>query len=191
MISGILLAAGSSTRMAGQNKLLLPVKGENLFSKMLRALEHSKLDELIVVLGHDYKKMSQHCNSNMIKLAINGNHLEGQTTSIKTGLQLVNPSSEAVMICLADMPLLTEVHIDDLITAYSYGKILRPMNKKVPGNPSIFPKVLFDEIFDCRDRDGCRSVIQNNPLLLEVYETVSPAYFTDIDTPTEYAKFAT
>jgi molybdenum cofactor cytidylyltransferase len=175
--------------MGAQNKLLLSVNGEMLFVKMLHALQNSNLDELIVVLGHDYKKMIQHCNSNRLKLAINGNHLEGQTTSIKAGLQLVNPSSDAVMICLSDMPLLDETHLNELISSYSYGRILRPMNGKIPGNPSIFPKELFAQIFDCSDTDGCRSVIQKNTKLLDVFETLDPAYFSDIDTPSEYAKF--
>jgi molybdenum cofactor cytidylyltransferase len=190
MISGILLAAGNSKRMGDKNKLLLPVKGETLFVKMVRAMENSKLDELIVVLGHDYKRMIPHCNSNKLKLAINGNHLEGQTTSIKAGMQLINPSSDAVMICLADMPLITEEHLNTLISTYQDGKILRPMNEDVPGNPSVFPKALFTQILDCPDKDGCKSVITQNNQLLDVFESKNPAYFSDIDTPSEYAKFA-
>lgn len=190
MISGILLAAGNSTRMGDKNKLLLTVEGEELFVKMLRALENSKLDELIVVLGHDYKKMIPHCNSSSLKLAINGNHLEGQTSSIKAGMHLVNPSSEAVMICLSDMPHIRSTHIDELINSYEKSRILRPMDENKPGNPSIFPKALFQQIIDCPDTNGCRSVIEKNKNMLKIYPTNDPAFFVDIDTPSEYSNFA-
>jgi len=190
MISGILLAAGNSSRMGDKNKLLLTVEGELLFVKILRALEDSKLDEIIVVLGHDYKKMKSHCNSSAIKVGINGNHLEGQTTSIKAGMHLLNPSSEAVMICLSDMPHMTSAHINELIDSFDKSKILRPMDGKKPGNPSIFPKAIFQQIHECADTNGCKSVIDNNKDKVKIYQTSDPAYFVDIDTPSEYANFA-
>ncbi|GLR18031.1 nucleotidyltransferase family protein [Portibacter lacus] len=190
MVSGILLAAGNSTRMGDANKLLLPIKGEPLFVKMVRAMEHSNLDELIVVLGHDYKQMIPHCNSNALKLAINGNHLEGQTSSIKAGMQLINPSSNAVMICLADMPLITSDHLNKLLTVSNHQNIFRPMHNGRPGNPTIFPKSLFNELLDCKNPNGCKEVINTNADLLKIYDTEDPAYFSDMDTPEEYSKFA-
>ncbi len=189
MISGILLAAGNSIRMGEENKLLLPVQGQALFLKLIQAMEGSKLDELIVVLGHDYKKMIEMCKSSRLKLGINGNHLEGQTSSIKAGMQLLNPTTDAVMICLCDMPLITSDHLDQLIQDFEGGTILRPMQGKRPGNPSIFSKEFFPEIMDCVDNDGCKSVLSGNIDKVRHFETPDTAFFVDIDTPGEYANF--
>ncbi|WP_235298534.1 nucleotidyltransferase family protein [Portibacter marinus] len=189
MISGILLAAGNSKRMGEENKLLLPINGQPLFVNLVKALEQSQLDELVVVLGHDYKVMMDLCKSSRLKLAVNGNHLDGQTTSIKVGMQLLNPSTNAVMICLCDMPLIDHKHLDAMIDSYQDDTILRPMNGNKPGNPTIFPGSLFQAIMECEDMNGCQSVIKANTAKLVTYETQDPAYFKDIDTPEEYAKF--
>ena len=192
MISGILLAAGNSARMGEENKLLLPYEGEPLFLKALKAMQASELDELIVVLGHDYKAMLPYFNSSSIKIAINWNHLEGQTSSIVSGLRLVNPSSKAFVICLADMPLVTEEHINLLISEYEDDemdpRIIKPEKDGNPGNPSIFSKSLYEDLINCRDENGCRSVIKKNESCLVKYQTKDLAFFTDIDTPGEYEK---
>ena len=51
MISGILLAAGMSTRM-GEPKALLDWGGEPLARYQIRQLREAGADEVIVVLGH-------------------------------------------------------------------------------------------------------------------------------------------
>lgn len=192
MISGILLAAGSSVRMGEGNKLLLPYEGAPLFLKALKALEQSKVDELLVVLGHDFKAMLPHFNNCSIKLAINGNHLEGQTSSIKAGLQLINPSSSACLICLADMPFLTSEHIDKVIDRYSEksddNMMLRPSQDGRPGHPLMFSRKYYQQLEDCVDPNGCKSVVDANKEFLELIETNDMAYFADIDTPIDYEK---
>lgn len=191
MITGILLAAGESSRMGKENKLLLPIDGEPMFKKALSAMEDSEIGELIVVLGHDYKDMMPYFNSCSIKLAINGNHLEGQTTSIVSGLKLINPSSKGILICLADMPLLTKDHIDSLIKAFKEIKeekvIMKPVNAGKPGNPVIFGRAFYEELLSCPDPEGCRSVIANNKEYFHPFESQDIAFFTDVDTPEEYA----
>jgi len=189
MISGILLAAGNSFRMGEENKLLLPVNGQPLFMNMIQAMEGSKLDELIVVLGHDYRTMMDLCQSSRLKLAVNGSHMKGQTSSIKAGMQLLNPSTNAVMICLCDMPLIQSEHLDALLAEYEEGKILRPMKGERPGNPAIFPSILFDELINCDEKEGCSMVITNHTKHLKKFSTDASAYFRDIDTPEEYANF--
>lgn len=190
MISGILLAAGESSRMGEENKLLLPVEGEPMFKKALTAMQNSKIGELIVILGHDYKAMMPYFQSCSIRLAINGNHLEGQTSSIHTGLRMISPSSKAFLICLADMPFLTQKHIDDLLDAYENidgeDVIMKPFNGDVPGNPVIFSKSFYDGMIACTDPDGCKSVIGENRNFLHKYQTTDMAYFRDIDTPQDY-----
>lgn len=190
MISGILLAAGESSRMGEENKLLLPVDGEPMFKKALTAMQNSKIGELIVILGHDYKAMMPHFQSCSIRLAINGNHLEGQTSSIHTGLRMISPSSKAFLICLADMPFLTQNHIDDLLDAYvkieGEQVIMKPFNGSVPGNPVLFSKSFYNEMLACKDPDGCRAVIAENKQFLHKYQTTDAAYFRDIDTPQDY-----
>ncbi len=52
MLPAIVPAAGMSTRL-GRNKLLLPFKGQPLIAHAVDTLMASKVDEIIVVLGHE------------------------------------------------------------------------------------------------------------------------------------------
>ena len=52
MISAILLAAGQSKRMAGENKLTIKIQGIPLIKHSVKNILASLIDELIVVLGH-------------------------------------------------------------------------------------------------------------------------------------------
>jgi molybdenum cofactor cytidylyltransferase len=56
MVSAIVLAAGMSTRM-GQNKLLLSFRGKPLIVHAIDTLLASKIDEIVVVLGHEIDKV--------------------------------------------------------------------------------------------------------------------------------------
>ena len=57
-ITGILLAAGMSTRM-GRPKQLLPFKNETVIETVISTLLASSLDEVLVVLGHKHELIYQ------------------------------------------------------------------------------------------------------------------------------------
>ena len=52
MISAILLAAGQSKRMAGENKLTKKIKGVPLIKHSVKNILATSIDELIIVLGY-------------------------------------------------------------------------------------------------------------------------------------------
>ena len=52
MISAILLAAGQSKRMSGENKLSKEIQGTPLIKLSVKNILASSIDELIIVLGH-------------------------------------------------------------------------------------------------------------------------------------------
>ena len=52
MISSILLAAGQSMRMNGENKLTKEIQGIPLIKHSVKNILFSSIDELIVVLGY-------------------------------------------------------------------------------------------------------------------------------------------
>ena len=61
MISAILLAAGQSKRMEGENKLIKKIQGIPLISRCVKNILTSTIDELIIVLG--YQKEIVECTS--------------------------------------------------------------------------------------------------------------------------------
>ena len=59
MISSILLAAGQSKRMQGENKLLKKYKKKYLINHILNSLIKSKVNKIIVVLGYENRKIKE------------------------------------------------------------------------------------------------------------------------------------
>ena len=59
MISAILLAAGQSKRMQGENKLLKKYKNRPLINHILKSLIKSKVNKIIIVLGYESRKIKK------------------------------------------------------------------------------------------------------------------------------------
>ena len=53
MISAILLAAGQSKRMGGENKLTKKIQGLPLIKHSINNILESSVDEIIIILGHE------------------------------------------------------------------------------------------------------------------------------------------
>ena len=59
MISAILLAAGQSKRMGGENKLIKKFRGKCLINHILKSLIKSKVRKIIIVLGYQIFKVKK------------------------------------------------------------------------------------------------------------------------------------
>jgi molybdenum cofactor cytidylyltransferase len=57
MITAILLAAGQSKRVPTKNKLLIKYRKKLLINHILDQLIKSKIEKIIIVLGHEYFKV--------------------------------------------------------------------------------------------------------------------------------------
>ena len=57
-VAGIVLAAGTSTRM-GQNKLLLELDGEPIVRRAVRRAVEAGLDPVFVVVGHQADRINE------------------------------------------------------------------------------------------------------------------------------------
>ena len=64
MIRAILLAAGQSKRLKGENKLVRKFKNKPLINYAINSLIKSKVSKIIVVLGHEYKKIKKKIKKN-------------------------------------------------------------------------------------------------------------------------------
>jgi len=191
-ISAVLCAAGTSSRMPDHNKLLLEYRGTYIVKHIVQQLLGSNIHELIVVTGYEATQVEDVLVDfqDDITFVNNPKYLSGHTSTIQTGVQQASTSTDAFMICLADMPLLTDQHYIELMNHYiqihELSTICRPHVNGQPGHPVIFDKSLKDEILACEDKEGCRGVIKDHRSSLRLYEIEDHAYLVDIDTPNQY-----
>ena len=81
MISAILLAAGQSKRLKSENKLIKLYKKKPLIYHSLKALHKSKVNKVIIVLGHQHKVVKKMIKKNQKNIFIfNRNYKKGKYT---------------------------------------------------------------------------------------------------------------
>jgi molybdenum cofactor cytidylyltransferase len=203
MVSTVVLAAGMSTRM-GRNKLLLSFRDKPLVVHAVDTLLASKVDEIIVVLGHESEKVwdqleayagdaSKWAEKGRVRLVKNPNYRDGLSTSVRTGVQAVSPEAGAIMIYLADQPLLEPGDVDRIIGAFASAKtenktIAVPFFRGERGNPVILDASLRDSILGIAGEVGCKGVIKRYPEKVYAVEMENDHVVRDVDDVQAYER---
>ena len=105
MISAILLAAGQSKRMKGENKLTKKIKGIPLLKCALNNILKSSVHEIVIVIGYQSETIEKFIDKNdKIKFVFNPNFKNGIASSIKKGIENLSKKTDAFFISLGDMP---------------------------------------------------------------------------------------
>lgn len=197
MISAIIPAAGLSTRMGERNKLLLPFRGKTLIEHAVDTLLESKVREVIVVVGYERERIEEALGSRAGRITVVGNPLydDGMSTSIRAGVAAASIEADAIMIYLADQPLIEPADINHLIDAFSDAReqnksIVVPFYQGRRGNPVILDSRLKSDIVDIVGDVGCRRIIKRNPDRVFAVEMDTDHVVRDIDFPQDYEELA-
>jgi molybdenum cofactor cytidylyltransferase len=188
-VAGILLAAGTSSRM-GSNKLLFELNGESVLRGAARRALAGGLSPLVVVLGHDADRTMREIEDLPCEWALNPLYEQGITTSLKSGILFAKSTqARAAMVMLADMPFVTAEMIAALIERYrtttaplvisDYGGVNAP--------PMLYDRSLFVELLTMSP-EGCgKQVVKRHRHEAEVL-TWPEAALADIDVPEDYER---
>jgi molybdenum cofactor cytidylyltransferase len=190
MLSAIVPAAGMSTRL-GRNKLLLPFKGQPLIAHAVDTLMASKVDEIIVVLGHEGDQVRAAIENRGVRFVENTDYRLGLSTSVRAGFAAVSVQTTGIMIYLADQPLLEAGEVDFLIGALAEaGKanksIVVPFFRGQRGNPVIVEATYKASLLAITGDTGCRRLIKQNPGQVLTIEMETDHVVRDIDTIEAY-----
>ena len=163
MISAILLAAGQSKRMNGENKLTKEIQNIPLIKHSVKNILASSIDELIIVLGYQKEIIEKLIDKNeKIKFVFNKNFESGIASSIKVGLNHLSNNTEAFFICLGDMPMVNSHIYNQLIKLKSQKDILVPTYKNQQGNPILFNKSMQEKIMNIKGDVGAKKILEKN-----------------------------
>lgn len=192
-VSAIVLAAGESRRMGPANKLLLDFKGKPVLGHCLDVVRAAKLDEIVVVLGHQASAVRPIVTCRGLPWVFNADFQAGLTRSIQAGVAAAKPGN-ALLICLSDQVALSCSDLNLLIDAFRQCDPLRPViviptfNGK-RGNPVLFDNAFRDEILALDLLDGCKPIVRlHHAKVLEI-ALASDAPLRDMDYPEDYLAF--
>jgi molybdenum cofactor cytidylyltransferase len=185
-VAGLVLAAGSSTRM-GRNKLLLEREGETLVRRAVRAAVGAGLDEVVVVLGHEEERVRAALAGLPCTFVSNPEHERGAGTSLRAGVRHLRDTADAVVIVLADMPLVTGEMIATVARRYRetgaplvvsrYGDVQAP--------PTLYDRSLFGEVLAIPDDRGAKQVAREHAGAAVVV-TWPEGASRDVDAPSDH-----
>lgn len=190
-IGAVLLAAGEGRRMNGMAKAAIEMQGVPLIKRALIGLSGAGVDEVVVVLGHQAELLEPMVQDFPVTVVRNSNYASGQMSSVQLGLESLTGNFDAVLICLADQPLLNTQDLTALIGAFkkrTSGSIVIPRVNGQRGNPIIFDWQVRNEILSGGKNLGCRNYIDKNPEQVSVFNTDNDHYVVDLDTPQDIEK---
>jgi len=196
-IHGIYLAAGQSSRM-GSNKLKRMLGQMSLGSYALRAAVHSQLDHVWVIAGDaevDWIDSALYEGAIRRKWSVIycSEASNGQACSIRCGIQAATSvDTAAVMILLADQPLITSEMINMLLQRFHKEQAndrsihyAASICDGLPRPPVIFDQRMYPDLLRLQGDKGARYLIrQDGPGICIEFD--DPDLFMDVDTEEDY-----
>jgi molybdenum cofactor cytidylyltransferase len=163
-ITALVMAAGAASRM-GTVKQLLPWQGSTFLENALQQLKLSQISQTIVILGAHADAISNKIGNSGAVLVYNKDWKAGLGSSIGCGVRYVmgkKVETEALLIVLADQPLVDTFYINEMIAGFAQGK-----NKMIATNyggrqgvPAIFHRDYFGELLQLHADHGARDLLE-------------------------------
>ena len=195
MIAAVVLSAGESSRM-GSPKALLPISGVPFIEEIVRALKGTKIDRIIVVLGHHAEEIRKRIAHLPVTFVLNRDYAKGQLSSLIVAIRSLAAEKttekvDGVLVHLVDHPFISPALVDHMIDRFYETKklIVIPRCGGRRGHPVIFSSRLFPELLSAPLEKGAKVVVHaHRDETLEI-ETDFAGVTIDIDTPEEYRQY--
>ena len=189
MIKAILLAAGQSKRLKTENKLTKIYKKEPLINHSLKTLHQSKVKKVIIVLGHQHKKIKKIVKKNRKNIFIlNKDYKKGMASSIKTGLKKISKNDMGFIVVQSDMPFTKKRDINKIYNSIKLKKflvyVLKFKNKI--GNPIGFDISLINKFKNIKGKFGAKFMVKKLKNKTKYIRTSSVKSFKDFDKASDF-----
>lgn len=193
VVGAVLLAAGAGSRLGGRPKSLLELGGVPLIRRQLIALSGAGVDEVVVVLGHHAESIEPVVAEFPVTLVHNPDPDAGQASSVRIGLEALRGRLDAVIVALADQPLVQRDDIVALMAAFKRrdgAAMVVPRVDGQPGNPVMLEAALREEWLAGASDAACRRWRDANPGRVHWYDSGNARYRIDIDTQEDIDRLA-
>jgi CTP:molybdopterin cytidylyltransferase MocA len=185
-VAGVLLAAGQGSRL-GQPKALVRLGGLTLAERGVSVLRDGGADPVLVVTGAADVRIAD------VHVVANPGWRTGMGSSLRVALDEVAgrfPEVTAVVVALADQPLVGAGAVGRLIGAFGQGaSVAVAAYGGKARNPVLFAREHFAAVAAAATGDsGARAFLRANPGLVTLVECGDTGSPDDIDTPEDLAR---
>lgn len=183
-VFAVVLAAGTSSRF-GETKQAAEIDGAPLARRALDTATRVCGDRVIAVIGHDAATVVRSMQANSGFLVVNEDFESGLGSSIAVAARACPPQTDALLLMLADQPLVTADHLDALLRRWSgaANEIVATAYADTEGPPVLMPSATFDELRGLTGDTGARALFRDARFSLKTVRFEDAA--VDIDTPSD------
>ena len=186
-VGAIILAAGSATRM-GRNKLLLEVGERPLVRHVIEAASEGGCHVINAVYADEAVREAI---ANAATCVHNAEAANGQSSSLRVGLQSMPEEVSGALVMLGDQPLVGARTVSLLLRAWRREGARPALAASYGDRGSWRPPVLLDrslwpELMSLDGDVGARLLFAERPELLDTVPAAGRP--DDVDTPDDYAR---
>ncbi len=190
--TAIVLAAGAGARMGGAPKQLLPLGDRPVLQHVLDAVAEAGLVDVVLVLGHRAEDIAGAIVAPPgTRMVVNPCHADGQSTSLRAGLDALSPIARSALVLLGDQPGIRPDAMRAVIARHAAGgaAVVRAAYGGRASHPVLLDRVMWPAVENLRGDAGARALIAAHPGRVELVE-VGGDPPDDIDTPEDLARVA-
>jgi molybdenum cofactor cytidylyltransferase len=195
-ITAVILAAGEGRRMGTATKQLLPWgpprAPTTVLGQTIANAQASGVNEVLVVTGHQAAAVTAVAEAAGVATVYNPDYAVGEMlSSLKTAVRALAPRTQAVLVMLADQPLVGPDIIDQILIAYWRGQsdLIAPTFKGQRGNPVLIGRAYFADLLDLPPTAAPRALLRQHQEQLYLVEVNDEAVLIDLDRPEQYERY--
>jgi probable selenium-dependent hydroxylase accessory protein YqeC len=190
-VTAVVLAAGRGSRM-GQTKQLLPWGATTVLGQTLANVRQSAVHDVLVVSGHEATAVARVAQSLAVPVIHNPDYDRGEMlSSVQLAVGGLEATRAAVLVVLADQPMIEPGTMDRILAAYwqGYGSLIAPVYHGRRGNPVLIGRPYFEELLALPPGAAPRDLLRRHEADLYLVEVLTDTVLRDMDRVEEYERW--
>lgn len=186
--AGLILAAGRSSRM-GEFKPLLELDGVSMIRRVAGMMVRAGCDPILVVTGRQAPQLEAHLAGWPVSFVHNPDYARTQQLdSLRLGLAALEGRGRRVLICPADIPLVADRTVRQLLgTAALFA---RPVFGEKAGHPAAMALALTPYLLSYDGPQGLRGAMEYGRVAVADLPVEDAVVVMDNDTPEDFRRSA-
>lgn len=176
----------------GTAKQLLPWGDTTVLGQTIRQVQAAHVADIVVVCGHRSEEITAVAQAAGVRTRYNPDYATGEMlSSLQTAVRQLAPTVTAVLVVLADQPMIEAATLNRIITPFATGEaeLIAPVWNGRRGNPVLIGRRYFAELLALLPGDAPRTLLQRHGANLHLVPAISDAILRDLDTPAAYHRW--
>jgi len=186
--AAVVLAAGRSRRMRGENKLLKDYRGRPLLAHALATVQQLGLGDVVLVVGHDAGRVIALGCGMGVRFVETEDAVAGMGHSIASGVMTLPEGLAGIFIVLGDMPDIAVTDYQRLAEAHAAkpDRICVPVWAERRGHPVLFGADYSEALTRLSGDTGARALLRSHSDEVVSVAASSRGVVLDFDTPADF-----